>query len=52
MAEKTGMTAVVEYLGVRPADWRKLSEQDKKDLKKGVGSYNADTQTASGPLTY
>jgi len=56
MAVKTGMSAVMAYFGMKPGDfskeWKKMSEQDKNDLKEAVGSYDEETSTAVGPLGY
>lgn len=32
--------------------WKKLSPEDKEDLKKAVGNFDIETGTATGTLTY
>jgi hypothetical protein len=56
MPEATGMVAVMKYMGIAPnvfrGEWAMLSEADKTDLKTGIGTFNPETNQASGPLTY
>lgn len=71
MTARTGMVAVMHYLGMKPggevkilADgtekkvegfsvgWKNLTQQDKEDLKNGIGSYDDETGEVTGSLTY
>jgi hypothetical protein len=51
-----GMIAVMRYFGMNPAQfkaqWGKLSEEEKFQLKTGIGSYDETTGVATGALTY
>jgi hypothetical protein len=46
------MAAVVKFFGISPKEWRRLSEQDKADLKAAVQEYNTDNGEYTGPGTY
>lgn len=52
----TGMVAVMKYFEMTVSqfkqEWAKLTDQDKADLKAGIGEYDPATGTASGTLTY
>jgi hypothetical protein len=56
MPAKIGMSAVMSYFAMKPSDfakdWKKMSEQDKVNLKDAVGSYDEETGVATGPLEY
>lgn len=32
--------------------WKKFTQQDKDDLRFGIGTFDDQTHLASGPLTY
>lgn len=53
---KTGLPAIMGFFGMKVGEFRKewdqLTESDKEQLKSGIKSFNADTKTVTGPLTY
>lgn len=52
----TGMVAVMKYMGMKIGDfkkeWAMLTDEDKEQLKAGVGEFDPNTGTASGTLSY
>lgn len=63
MALKTGMVAVMNYFGMKLSDlanpensfkvqWSKLTDEEKEQLKTGIGTYDDTTRTVTGSLTY
>lgn len=50
------MVDVMHFFEMKPAqfkpEWARLSEQDKEQLKEGVGRLDKVTGRFSGPMTY
>jgi hypothetical protein len=56
MTMADGMLAVMRFFEMNPAEfkaqWTRLSDEEKLQLKTGIGSYDEKTGVATGSLTY